>query len=88
MAIELELAYIAELFDGEGSVGIYYVQSSKNGKKYPRLVARITNNDVSVLNWVKDTTGLGSVYRHSRIDERHPNASYEYQTTSRSARNF
>ena len=50
---EAQLAYIAGLFDGEGSVGIYYTKSSKSGKKYPKLMARISNNNPTVLEWIK-----------------------------------
>lgn len=50
-------AYIAGLFDGEGSVGRYGYAASKNGKKYYRLHVRITNTDRTLLESIQRDYG-------------------------------
>ena len=58
---ELDLAYIAGLFDGEGHCRIGRYQATKNGKVYYRAIANITNTDKSVLEFVQKLYGLGSI---------------------------
>lgn len=58
---ELEKAYAAGLFDGEGSAGIFAVKSSKNGKKYLKVMARIANTDIRCLRAGKDSFGKGGI---------------------------
>lgn len=62
------LAYIAGLFDGEGSVSYkQYMRKRKHGKKaYPTWQIRmeIAMTDESILHWVHEVLGTGTV--HSR----------------------
>lgn len=54
-------AYVAGLFDGEGSVGRYVYTHSKNGKPYYRLHARITSSNRELLEAVRSEFG-GKIY--------------------------
>lgn len=58
---EMELAYIAGLFDGEGCVLITYPKAHKNGRRYRRISVKITQKDCMILDWIRDRTGLGHV---------------------------
>lgn len=51
-------AYIAGLFDGEGSIGI----CKSKGSKGSFTTLRIANNDLVVLHWLLDITGVGRIY--------------------------
>ena len=62
-----ELAYIAGLFDGEGHCAWRTYQATRNGKRYWRRVATITNTDKPILIWVrKRLGGLGSIHKAER----------------------
>jgi hypothetical protein len=56
-----KLAYIAGLFDGEGSARISMVKN-KNGKHYKKIEARVTQCDREVLDWIIEEFGFGKVY--------------------------
>jgi hypothetical protein len=52
---ELKLAYLAGIIDGEGS--IMYVKGSldkRRNKQYYRVVLRIANNDMDLIQWITD----------------------------------
>jgi hypothetical protein len=52
------LAYVAGIFDGEGS---FSVQAPSRGRSLqPRAVVKMT--DLDVLEWCKESTGLGKVW--------------------------
>jgi len=69
-----EAAYIAGLFDGEGS--IYYTRRPEKKKKHKgegyrvsnslRLSMEITMTDESVVRWVHEVLGCGTVVRKPR----------------------
>lgn len=86
VATEVELAYIAGLFDGEGSVFRTSVKSSKNQKRYPRLTAQIAQNDRRVLDWIRETLGYGAVYEKGLSVA--GNMGHNFRTTHRTARMF
>ncbi len=57
-----DAAYIAGLFDGEGTVGYYNAsQSSKNRPGYFHASINITNTDPRPLVWIAEVTGIGKV---------------------------
>ena len=58
-----QLAYIAGLFDGEGSVSRY--QTMRKGRKNPTWVIRCEVNmtDKPVVKWIHDTLGFGSFHK-------------------------
>ena len=56
---KLDLAYIAGLFDGEGSLTIF--SFLRNGRKFHTLSISIANQDKQVISWVRDLFG-GSVH--------------------------
>ena len=62
---EAELAYIAGLFDGEGSISYkqYMRQRPHNKKPYPTWQIRmeIAMTDRSILVWVCEVLGVGTV---------------------------
>lgn len=57
-----ELAYTAGLFDGEGCI---YFNKRLKGHHIPQLFVTVTNTDLDVLYWLKETYG-GSVSRHTK----------------------
>ena len=69
MKSELDIAYIAGLFDGEGS--IYYARRPEKKKKHKgkgyrisnslRMSMEITMTDQSVIRWVHEILGCGTV---------------------------
>ena len=59
--LETDKAYIAGLFDGEGSVGYY---RKRNG--YHTMQVSLTNCDLKVLNWLKESVGFGSIASNTR----------------------
>ena len=65
MIVEAELAYIAGLFDGEGSISYkqYMRQRPHNKKPYPTWQIRmeIAMTDRSILVWVCEVLGVGTV---------------------------
>jgi len=68
---EVEKAYIAGLFDGEGSVCIIRVKPSKNnGEVNPRyfLAIDIANTNLEILQWLKNIFG-GNIRHKSTINK-------------------
>ncbi len=82
---ETDLAYVAGFFDGEGDCGIR-MPKARNGKRYKKLEARLTQNDRAVLEWVKELFDCGSI--HAKKDDRTPNTCHALQFSYRSARVF
>lgn len=80
-------AYIAGFFDGEGSVSFVWRTASKNGKKYGKLYARISQNDRRVLDWICRLTGSGSVHARRRGNPKHK-IQHEYVLAYEAARKF
>ena len=58
---EVQLAYVAGLFDGEGHCRIVTAKASKNGQRYYRAQASISNTDRRCLDYVKECLGFGWV---------------------------
>ena len=63
-----DAAYIAGLFDGEGSVDFKRRKEKRGKKTYycQRILMRIEMTDESVLNWVRDTLKVGTVRKRNR----------------------
>ena len=87
MTIE-ERAYIAGLFDGEGSCSFVYRKASKNGKRYGRLEAKITNCDKPVLDWVAQSFGSGGVYLGGHVGVVGRRQAYNFMVSNEQARKF
>ena len=87
MIAETDRAYIAGLFDGEGS--IYYAKRTEkkkkhNGKGYrtsmsQRISMEITMTDESVIRWVHEVLGRGTVVRKPRKGLRKDGTKYLMQ---------
>jgi len=63
-----DAAYIAGLFDGEGSVDFARRKEKKRGKIYTvqRILMRIEMTDEPVLRWVHEKLGVGTVRKRNR----------------------
>ena len=61
--MSLQLAYIAGLFDGEGSVSRY--QELRKDRKNPTWVIRCEVNmtDRAIIKWLHETLGFGSFHK-------------------------
>ena len=69
-----DAAYIAGLFDGEGTVDFARRKEKKRGKTYTvqRIALRIEMTDESVLNWVHEILGVGTIRKRNRSPSRKP----------------
>ena len=63
-----DAAYIAGLFDGEGSVD-FAKRKEKRGN-VQAILMRIEMTDENVLNWVHETLGVGTVRKRNRSPSR------------------
>ena len=82
-----DISYIAGLFDGEGS--IYYAKriekkKKHNGKGYrtsmsQRISMEITMTDESVVRWVHEVLGVGTVNKKPRKGRRKDGTKYLMQ---------
>ena len=87
MISQSDIAYIAGLFDGEGS--IYFARriekkKKHNGKGYrtsmsQRISMEITMTDESVVRWVHEVLGVGTVVRKPRKGRRKDGTKYLMQ---------
>ena len=78
MISQSDIAYIAGLFDGEGS--IYFARRIEKKKKHKgkgyrtsmsqRISMEITMTDESVIRWVHEVLGVGTVVRKPRKGRR------------------
>ena len=82
-----DIAYIAGLFDGEGS--IYYAKRREKKKKHngegyrysnsQRISMEITMTDRSVLEWVHEVLGVGTLNKKPRKGRRKDGTKYLMQ---------
>ena len=87
MKSEANIAYIAGLFDGEGS--IYFAKRPEKKKKHKgkgyrisisqRISMEITMTDESVIRWVHEVLGCGTVVRKPRKGLRKDGTKYLMQ---------
>ena len=87
MIPETDRAYIAGLFDGEGS--IYFAKRPEKKKKHngegyrvsnsQRISMEITMTDQSVIRWVHETLGCGTVVKKPRKGLRKDGTKYLMQ---------
>lgn len=56
MTEDLEAAYAAGLFDGEGHIGITVTKNGR-GEKYHRLQVNVTNTNITVIHWLFERFG-------------------------------
>jgi|TARA_A100000172_G_scaffold66034_1_gene45576 hypothetical protein len=85
--LESNISYIAGLFDGEGS--IYYKKAPEKKKKHTgkgyrtsmsqRISMEITMTDESVIRWVHEVLGCGTVVRKPRKGLRKDGTKYLMQ---------
>ena len=87
MVPETDRAYIAGLFDGEGS--IYFTRRPERKKKHKgdgyrisnamRISMEITMTDESVLRWLHEVLGVGTLNRKPRKGRRKDGTKYLMQ---------
>ena len=87
MVPETDRAYIAGLFDGEGS--IYFARRREKKKKHKgkgyrysmsqRISMEITMTDESVVRWVHEVLGVGTVVEKPRKGKRKDGTKYLMQ---------
>ena len=87
MKSSTDIAYIAGLFDGEGS--IYYARRPERKKKHTgkgyrtpvsqRISMEITMTDESVIRWVHEVLGCGTVNKKPRKGLRKDGTKYLMQ---------
>jgi len=87
MVPETDRAYIAGLFDGEGS--IYFARRREKKKKHKgkgyrysmsqRISMEITMTDESVIRWVHEVLGVGTVVEKPRKGRRKDGTKYLMQ---------
>ena len=87
MISQSDIAYIAGLFDGEGS--IYFARRIEKKKKHKgkgyrtsmsqRISMEITMTDESVVRWVHEVLGVGTVVRKRRKGRRKDGTKYLMQ---------
>ena len=87
MKSEADIAYIAGLFDGEGSV--YFARRPEKKKKHngdgyrtsisQRISMEITMTDRSVLQWVHEVLGVGTLVKKPRKGLRKDGTKYLVQ---------
>lgn len=73
-------AYLAGLVDGEGTVTL--TRQHRNERR--RLVVCISNNELEILEFARDSIGAGRITTKRTYSERHNN-SFTYQISSRQA---
>ena|SRR5579859_7534847 len=78
---EIDIAYLAGLFDGEGSVSFSFQKATKNGKRYGHLIARVAQKDRTILDWLSGQLGYGTVHHSSH-------GVFQYYVVRASARKF
>ena len=85
---EADIAYIAGLFDGEGS--IYYKKGTEKKKKHKgkpgyrisnswRINMEVTMTDPMVINWLRETLKTGTVTKKTRKGRRKDGTKYLMQ---------
>ena len=79
----IDLAYIAGFVDGEGCIGL----SQRCGKNRYHTYIRIANTKITVLKYIKNYFGYGSIQLANTTYRTSPNCKpcYYYQVTCRNA---
>ena len=81
MISETDIAYIAGLFDGEGSIDFKKRREKKRNGTYDcwRISMEISMTDESVLRWVHEVLGCGTVIKKPRKGLRKDGTKYLMQ---------
>jgi len=89
---DVQLAYVAGLFDGEGHCRVVKAKSSKNGARYYRAHAMIYNSDRRCLDYAKEILGFGWVGLNSRKEThkatKHKKNGFKWQAGNSTAIKF
>ena len=75
-----DAAYIAGIIDGEGTITL----SRRHKKDNRQLVVTISNTEVNLLKWIKETVGAGRITRKRTYHSEHT-PSFTYTVENRQA---
>lgn len=75
-----DAGYLAGLLDGEGTITL----SRRNRNKYRTLVVTVSNTELSILQYVQVTTGVGKITNKRIVKSTHT-PSFTYQVANRQA---
>ena len=68
---EPEKAYLAGIIDGEGSISLVRHKGPRCGLHNLDAVVKVTNTDSVLIGWLREKTGVGSIYHRSRAGSRY-----------------
>lgn len=85
---DLETAYLAGLFDGEGNVGVHRCRATKNGRLYLRLVVKVTNTHRGCLDFARLAFGTGTIAEDKRPDMTNRRPCYRWVIVGKTAERF
>lgn len=72
---ETEKAYIAGIIDGEGSIMLIRFKANQQ----PAPCVSVASNTIELLQWIKDTSGLGRIKSKKNYDAHHHANSFTYE---------
>lgn len=79
---DTQAAYLAGMLDADGHIGLYCRNDST--KQHLRVHVDVSNTDTTLLLWIKDTAGIGSVNKQHAATVTHK-ASFQWNATNESA---
>jgi len=82
---DAQAAYLAGLFDGEGCVNVYFRRHTKNGRRYARLMVRVSQNEPAVLRWAMALASMGNISAN-KPRRAHENPNHVWTVSCSSAR--
>jgi hypothetical protein len=82
-----EMAYIAGILDGEGSICMTRVgRETRFSNPYWRIVVSVTMCDADLIDWLQETTGVGSILTVHKDGNRR--TQYRWSVATRQARDL
>lgn len=81
MPTEVELAYLAGIIDGEGTITL---TRGLKSDRFRALVMSVANTDLSMINYLKDTYG-GRTSKRNRLTATHHMAAFDWRVERRKA---
>lgn len=74
--VDTELAYIAGIIDGEGTISVGIRNPNPKMRELrPQLVLQVAvvMTDESIISWLKQVTGIGNLYKQIKTNPKHKN---------------
>ncbi len=73
--LETEKAYIARIIDGEGNIML----TKFHNNQYHSPCISISSTDMELLEWIKETTGIGRIINKKNYNKEKHKPSYTYR---------